>query len=572
MKKSLVIILGLLVIFSMETSFAQSAKSSDSKKKTESKKKELNKQSSKGRVNQKNADLKSKSKQKYNSNKQANSNKNNSSRKDYKVLEQQKDYNQAYNSWVNSIKNSTPSTKMGIMNDGEKYIRYKIKHSTNPTLRLRYVNQLDDLYRYQYKHNKSGSIAAKRGLLYYYYYPERIMYSYNSFAIAIYSLKYRTDYESLRAFMDISYKLYVRGYISQQELIRNYFIVKKILAFKFANDYNSEASIVQDEFHNYQSKLRPHINIDMDYTINFNSPETYSIKQVEEEEIQNRSIGVEYEEFEFNEEDYLEEAVIDVDVDIPIKNQINRNKYALIIGNEDYTRFQTNLSAESNVSYARNDAKVFAEYCKNTLGIPEENITILYDAIGSQMRREIKRFSSKTQYGGSNVELLLYYSGHGFPDENQESYIMPVDISGEDLDEAIKLSDLYKDLTSFQSKKVTVILDACFSGGGRNQGLLAAKAVRVKPKDELINGNLVVFSASSGTQESLFYKDKNHGLFTYFFLKKLQENHGNVSYGDMYNYLKNIVPFTANDINYKEQNPEVNYSSEVKDNWEYWRF
>ena len=244
----------------------------------------------------------------------------------------------------------------------------------------------------------------------------------------------------------------------------------------------------------------------------------------------------------------------------------------MIIGNEDYTRFQTNLSSESNVSFARNDAKSFATYCEKTLGIPKENITILYDAISSQMRREIKRFVSKAQYGGSDIELYFYFSGHGFPNEKKESFIMPVDLSGAEVNEAIKLSDLYKDFSAFSSNKVTLVLDACFSGGGRNQGLLAAKVIRVRPKENLINGNLVVFSASSGNQESLFYNEKNHGMFTYFFLKKLQDSNGEVSYGEMYRYLKDIVPFTSIDKNYKEQSPKVNIGYQARTNWENWKF
>lgn len=264
----------------------------------------------------------------------------------------------------------------------------------------------------------------------------------------------------------------------------------------------------------------------------------------------------------------------DVDIRIPETKKQKNNTYVLVIGNEDYTKYQNNLSSESNVKYARNDAIIFAKYAEKTLGIPKENITVVTDAISSQIKRELIRLINKAKYSSEKAELIFYFSGHGFPDlQTQEAYIMPVDISSTSVKDGIKLSKLYSDLTEFETQKVTVILDACFSGGGRNQGLLAAKGVKVKPKEEILDkGNLVVFSASTGEQESLFYNDKQHGIFTYFLLKKLQESKGEITYSEMAEYLKKIVPLTSSDINYKEQNPQVNVSIEAKNNWELWEF
>ena len=62
-----------------------------------------------------------------------------------------------------------------------------------------------------------------------------------------------------------------------------------------------------------------------------------------------------------------------VDVDIPVNRKVD-NRYALIIGNEDYKSYQSTLSSEQNVDYAVNDATVFKKYCENTLGVKEENM------------------------------------------------------------------------------------------------------------------------------------------------------------------------------------------------------
>ena len=267
------------------------------------------------------------------------------------------------------------------------------------------------------------------------------------------------------------------------------------------------------------------------------------------------------------------DLVVDIHQDIPEVYTSRTNTYALIIGNEDYTRYQPDLSNESNVLFARSDAQMFAVYSEKTLGIPRENITVVTDGIRSTMRREIARLAKKAQYGGEEVELIFYYSGHGFPDsESKESYLMPVDVRGSEVKEGIRLTDLYAELTEYPSAKVTVFLDACFSGGGRQQGLDPVKGIKIRPKKEALKGNLVVFSSSSGNQESLFYKKKKHGLFTYFLLKKFQETHGQVTYGELADFLARKVPLVSTDQQYKEQNPEVNTSNEVKDAWRNWSF
>jgi hypothetical protein len=262
----------------------------------------------------------------------------------------------------------------------------------------------------------------------------------------------------------------------------------------------------------------------------------------------------------------------DVDKNIPeIDSVKNQNRYALIIGNEDYTKYQKGLQTEANVDFARGDAITFAKYAEKVFGIPSENIFLYTDAIGSVMESGIEKLSKIAEYNES-AEIIFYYAGHGLPEENtKESYIMPVDISGVNITGGIKLSDLYRKLTKGQAKRITIFLDACFSGGGRNQGLLAARAVKVKPKEESVTGNLVVFSGCSGEQISLPYKEKKHGIFTYFLLKKLQDSKGMVTYGELWEAIKKDVPLNAVIKNGKEQNPEVNFSRNVLDTWPEWK-
>jgi len=83
----------------------------------------------------------------------------------------------------------------------------------------------------------------------------------------------------------------------------------------------------------------------------------------------------------------------DVDTGIPVNRDNNNLTYALIIGNEDYSTYQKDLTDEVNVDFVENDAKIFKEYANKTLGIPNDNITLLINARATEMHREIKKLN-----------------------------------------------------------------------------------------------------------------------------------------------------------------------------------
>lgn len=262
----------------------------------------------------------------------------------------------------------------------------------------------------------------------------------------------------------------------------------------------------------------------------------------------------------------------DLDTNIPQVQQKKPNRFALIIGNEDYTTYQQDLSSEVNVDYAVSDATTFYQYAIKMLGVPVENAVLLTNARAMDMHKAIDKLVLLAKSLNGKAELIFYYAGHGFPDEQtKEPNLIPVDVSGNDLRFAIKLKDLYSKLSQYPAQRVTVILDACFSGGARNQGLIAARGVKVKPKDSELSGNLVVFAASSGDQSSLPYKEKKHGMFTYMMLKKIQETKGDVTYEELFNHLQEQVSVKSLLINSKEQTPQTNVSPTLGDAWKSWR-
>ena len=263
----------------------------------------------------------------------------------------------------------------------------------------------------------------------------------------------------------------------------------------------------------------------------------------------------------------------EVDRNIPLHAGQHANRFALVIGNEDYQRFQIGLQLEQNVVFARNDAMVFKEYLVRTLGFPENQVFLLTDATRGQMGRELERLVELAKIT-PHAELVFYYAGHGLPEEQtRQGYIIPVDVTASSLKEGIRLNDLYKKLASSKADRVTVFLDACFSGGGRGEnGLLAARTVKVKPKGDLVEGNVIVFTAASGTEVSLPLLKESHGLFTYCLLHKLKETEGNVTMNELRGYLENEMPKMSLLENSLMQTPQVLVAPDLGTQWQTWKW
>lgn len=266
-------------------------------------------------------------------------------------------------------------------------------------------------------------------------------------------------------------------------------------------------------------------------------------------------------------ENQRENPSSDVDINIPENAINNETTFAIIIANENYQE-------ESKVEYALNDGETFKTYCQKTLGLPEDNIHYKKDATLNNILSEVDWLSQVAKAYNGEANLIVYYAGHGIPDEtNGSAYLLPIDGKGTNLRTGYSLAELYKTLGELPSQRITVFMDACFSGTKRGEGMLAsARGVAIKSKPEAPKGKMIVFSAAQGDETAYPYEDKQHGLFTYFLLKKLQETKGNITLGELGEYIKQQVSRKSIVTNGKSQTPSVSASTSVEQNWKTLKF
>lgn len=247
----------------------------------------------------------------------------------------------------------------------------------------------------------------------------------------------------------------------------------------------------------------------------------------------------------------------------PVTGEKKENTVAVIISNEDYEMVD-------KVPLAINDGLAFREYCVKTLGLPMQNIKYYPNASLGKMRKAVNDIKSLAEAYKGELSLLIYYSGHGIPDnDSKDAFLLPVDADGSDMSVCMSMRKLYEDLGNMNVEQCVVFLDACFSGAKRDgEMIVSARGVAIKPRETQVSGKTVVFSATSDAEAAYAYPDQEHGLFSYYLLKKLQETKGKVKLGELADYLKKVVPIQSLKINNKKQTPTVAVSPGIEDTWQ----
>ncbi|MFQ5822533.1 MAG: caspase domain-containing protein [bacterium] len=260
----------------------------------------------------------------------------------------------------------------------------------------------------------------------------------------------------------------------------------------------------------------------------------------------------------------IPELTVDVDMNIPQTKMVNKDAIAVVIGNCNYQKTK-------EVKFAINDARAIRNYLIKTLGFKDGNIFFVENATQSDFRTYFgisgnhkgKLFNAVKK---NKSDVFVFYSGHGAPGlKNQKGYFVPVECDPQYVEfGGYSLDTFYENISKIPAKSTTVVLDACFSGATVFENISPIVIKIEIPVMTLSNG--VVLSSSSGNQVSSWYNEKKHSMFTYFFLKAIQNKNADfnkdeqVTFAEIYQYISDEsegVPYYARRIHGVEQNPTI---------------
>ncbi|MFN3821590.1 MAG: caspase family protein, partial [bacterium] len=267
----------------------------------------------------------------------------------------------------------------------------------------------------------------------------------------------------------------------------------------------------------------------------------------------------------------VEEIGVDVEIGLPRAVKENRDGVGVVIGNSNYRKVNKDVP---DVEFALRDAEWVRRYLVQVLGYREGTILYISDASFAQLQevfgtRGDPRGRVSDLIKRDQSDLFVYYSGHGAPSvEDKRGYLVPIDCHPR----AVKMNGysldvLFENLGQVGARSVTIVIDACFSGlsGGGEMIIGEASPVGLVITDPTVRWrDGVLYTAGRGDQLASWYRDKRHGLFTYFFLKGLKgeadlDRDGVIRAGELALYLSDYtegVPYWARRLHSRDQIPE----------------
>ena len=134
----------------------------------------------------------------------------------------------------------------------------------------------------------------------------------------------------------------------------------------------------------------------------------------------------------------------------------------------------------------------------------------------------------KDLFAGNGEIALLYFSGHGFDDEN-DGVIVSYDYMEDDW--GIKMSEILEEANKSKFNYKIIILDCCHSGFMGNHGIIGDTSY--------LNDGTIIMTASKKDESSM--EIGKHGVFTNLLLEALKGGAsdilGNITPGSIYSYI-----------------------------------
>jgi Caspase domain len=232
-------------------------------------------------------------------------------------------------------------------------------------------------------------------------------------------------------------------------------------------------------------------------------------------------------------------------------------QWAVVIGVGAYES-----SAVPRLRYAVADADAIYKTLL-AAGFKKENVLLLTDRTERKPTlRNIKWALGTFLARSANKDdlVMIYFAGHGASEVDQRGierdglskYLVPLDADPDDLySTALPMDEMQNVLARIEAERVTVFLDACYSGaaGGRTFASTKTRSVSV---DEIFLDRLArskgraIVTASRPTELSIELAELGHGIFTYYLVRGLQgyadnNRDGVVSLQELYEYLAQEV-------------------------------
>lgn len=187
--------------------------------------------------------------------------------------------------------------------------------------------------------------------------------------------------------------------------------------------------------------------------------------------------------------------------------------YALIIGVNDYQDDKIN-----KLTYPVEDAENLRTTLLDIYNFSEDYTHFLKNPTRKDLIDELDRM---VELVNPQDNLLIFYAGHGFWDEERKNgYWFPADAKMDDKSTWFRNSTLRDYMSDIHSKHTLIIVDACFSGGIFEGTRALAQSEDASAVVKELYGKTSRRAITSGALEEV----ADDGKFMKFFIRTLEEN------------------------------------------------
>ena len=215
--------------------------------------------------------------------------------------------------------------------------------------------------------------------------------------------------------------------------------------------------------------------------------------------------------------------------------------HALVIGNNDYRHFP-------RLETAIYDAKAVKTVLESNYGF---KVTRLENANRYEIFEKLSQLRKQLD---SKDNLLIYYAGHGYMDEDtQRGYWLPVDAEDDNYANWLSTNDITDMLNGMSAKRVLVVADSCYSGTLTRGLQLASRSIdsdQLKWLQRIAKNKSRTVMTSGGLEPVLDSGGNNNSIFTKAFINALLENESILEASRMFTTVRRSVILNA------DQTPE----------------
>ena len=235
-------------------------------------------------------------------------------------------------------------------------------------------------------------------------------------------------------------------------------------------------------------------------------------------------------------------------------------KWTVVIGVNKYLD-----PAIPSLKFCVADARCMAETLVKHSGYSEERVLVIADdqredhlqPLGFNLREQINLWLRNPGRGDT---LLVFFSGHGFLDNEGQGFLAPKDCKREKLGlTGFRTDDLRDMLVQCDATQKVLILDCCHAGGGKGTDSGGASSAELGAAFEQARG-LITLASCQQEEQSQEWEENRQGLFTYFVTKGLEgaanyDGNGVVDSDELYRYTADNVPVIAQRVLNTRQTP-----------------